>query len=104
MEKEYGNWVGYSQMAEHGRVQGSIISLPPKRGQIKEEIFASIARSVMEALNALKRRGTILRKKSSHEITASFIAYCCEKEGNSVPSSVGMDLLKALNEGHWESN
>eukprot|EP01018_Ginkgo_biloba_P020894 Gb_21330 [translate_table: standard] len=103
MEKEIGNWVGHSQLAEHGRVQGRITSLPSKRGQIKEEIFASIARSVMEALNALKRRGTILGKKR-HEITASFVAYCCEKEGNSEPSSVGMDLLRALNEGHWESN
>eukprot|EP01018_Ginkgo_biloba_P020897 Gb_36269 [translate_table: standard] len=103
MEKENGNWVGYSQMAEHGRVQGRIIRLPPKRGQIKEEIFAAIVRSVMEALNALKRRGTILGKKS-HKITASFIACCCEKEGNSVPSSVRMDLLRALNEGHRDSN
>eukprot|EP01018_Ginkgo_biloba_P020465 Gb_35327 [translate_table: standard] len=107
MEKERGNWVGYSQLAEHGRVQGRIIRLPPKRGQIKKEIFASIARLVMravtKALNALKCRGIILSKRS-HEIMASFIVCCCEKGRNSVPSSVGVDLLRVLNEGHWESN
>eukprot|EP01018_Ginkgo_biloba_P020467 Gb_35325 [translate_table: standard] len=103
MEKEHGNWVGYSQLAEHGRVEGRIISLPPKRGQIKKEIFAFIARLMMrvvtEALNAHKRRGMIRR-----EIMASFIVCCCEKGRNSVPSSVRVDLLRALNEGHWESN
>jgi hypothetical protein len=42
-----------------GRAQGRMARLPPERGNIKREIFASIAAPI---LASLKRMGTILAK------------------------------------------
>eukprot|EP01018_Ginkgo_biloba_P020899 Gb_24769 [translate_table: standard] len=97
MKKKHGNWVWVFTVGREWKSagEGRVIRLPPMRGQIKKEIFASITRSVMwavmEALNILKRRGRILSKRS-HEVMALFMVYWCEKGGN----SVGMDLSRAI--------
>ena len=96
MEKKQGSEGGYLQLSDHGRTEGRVIRLPPKRGRIKREILASVARSVMLAVvlsfEGIGRTGRSLGQITCAVMASSYI--CCGEKCNSLPSQ--LHLLRAV--------
>jgi len=65
-----------------GRVQEMMGRHPPKRGNIKREIFASMAASI---LHALKKIGTTWVKIIRYAMPASACKICCPGKATSTP-------------------
>ncbi|GLJ05772.1 hypothetical protein SUGI_0024870 [Cryptomeria japonica] len=64
-----GDYLPISAEVENGKVQGKPMKrLPPRRGDVKRQIFASMGRSLAELVRSLKERGQDLSKLIYNQI------------------------------------
>jgi len=85
--EQIGNY--YVLMAEPvtDRPRERMVRLPPKRGNIKRQIFAAVVASILASPNALKKMGTALAK-----IIPSSCNTCCPEK--IYPTTSGIDLIR----------
>lgn len=68
-----------------GKVQERMARLPPKRGNVKREIFASMAESI---LHALKKSGTTCLKIVRYAMAVFSCKIGCPEKANSIHCAV----------------
>ncbi|GLJ05774.1 hypothetical protein SUGI_0024900 [Cryptomeria japonica] len=77
MEKINGGYSYEGQYFLLTELQGrAMIRLPPRRGDIKRQIFASMADSLVEFLRALRKRGQKLNKLNYNQIVLFLCKMC----------------------------